>query len=120
VPGRTLADRIAAGPLPQRDAAVYLAAIAHAVHHAHERGILHRDLKPSNILIDEENQPQVTDFGLAKRVEGDASLTGTGAIVGTPNYMAPELTEGKPASVASDVYALGAILYGMLTGRPPF
>jgi serine/threonine protein kinase len=120
VAGRTMAGRIAAGPLPQRHAAVYLAAIARAVQHAHEHGILHRDLKPSNILIDEDDCPLVTDFGLAKQVHGGESLTGTGAIVGTPSYMAPELTEGKPASPASDVYALGAILYETLTGRPPF
>jgi serine/threonine-protein kinase len=120
VAGRTLAGRIAAGPLPQRQAALYLAAIARAVEHAHAHGILHRDLKPSNILIDDDDRPLVTDFGLAKRVEGGESLTGTGAIVGTPSYMAPEQTEGKPASPLSDVYALGAILYEMLTGRPPF
>ena len=125
VTGRTLAARIAAGPLPQKQAAAYIAAIAHAVQHAHEKGILHRDLKPSNILIDEAECPLVTDFGLAKRVVADASqpvesLTQTGAIVGTPSYMAPEQTEGKPATPASDVYALGAILYEMLTGRPPF
>jgi eukaryotic-like serine/threonine-protein kinase len=120
VAGQTLAGRVAAGPLPQRQAAGYLAAIARAVQHAHEHGILHRDLKPSNILIDDDNCPLVTDFGLAKRVEGGQSLTGTGAIVGTPSYMAPELTEGKSASPASDVYALGAMLYEMLTGRPPF
>jgi Protein kinase domain len=120
VVGRTLAGRIAAGPLPQREAARYVAAIAGAVEHAHLHGILHRDLKPSNILIDDDDCPLVTDFGLAKRVEGGQSLTGTGAIVGTPSYMAPELTESKSASPASDVYALGAILYEMMTGRPPF
>src|SRR5438270_3575983 len=114
VAGRTLAARTALGPLPQRQAATYLAAIARAVEDAHAHGILHRDLKPSNILLDEDDHPLVTDFGLAKRVEGGASLTGTGAIVGTPSYMAPEQTEGKPASAASDVYALGAILYEVL------
>ena len=122
VAGFTLAGRIAAGPLPQRHAAAYLAAIAHAVEHAHEHGILHRDLKPSNILIDEDDQPLVTDFGLAKRVEGGASLTGTGRDRWHAELsMAPEQTEGKPRqAAASDVYALGAILYEMLTGRPPF
>jgi hypothetical protein len=126
VAGKTLAARIAAGPLPQKQAAAYIAAIAHAVQHAHEQGILHRDLKPSNILIDEADCPQITDFGLAKRVACEpnvsvpSDLTHTGDIVGTPSYMAPEQTEGKPASPASDVYALGAILYEMLTGRPPF
>jgi serine/threonine-protein kinase len=126
VAGRTLAVRIAAGPLPQRQAALYLAAIARAVEHAHTHGILHRDLKPSNILLDEDDRPLVTDFGLAKLLDSEPGvsapgrLTATGAIVGTPSYMAPEQTEGKPATVASDVYALGAILYEMLTGRPPF
>src|SRR5947209_14701312 len=110
VAGRPLAARTAVGPLPQRQAATYLAAIARAVEDAHAHGILHRDLKPSNILIDESDQPLVTDFGLAKRVVGDAAsiaacvATQTGAIVGTPSYMAPEQTEGKPASSASDVY----------------
>jgi serine/threonine-protein kinase len=92
------------------------------VDYAHRRGVLHRDLKPSNILIDRDGRPHVADFGLAKRVDVDPGLTSSGAVVGTPAYMAPEQAAASRGRVgpASDVYALGAVLYQMLTGRPPF
>ena len=104
-----------------RDLVALLVPVCHAVHHAHQRGILHRDLKPGNILLDPTGQPHVTDFGLAKKVEGDSGMTRSGAIVGTPSYMAPEQAAAKKGlTTAVDVYALGAILYEMLTGQPPF
>jgi hypothetical protein len=104
-----------------RSEAQRLAAVAAAVHHAHRRGILHRDLKPSNILVDPAGTPFVADFGLAKRVGGDGSLTESGAVLGTPRYMAPEQAAGRrDLTVAVDVYSLGVVLYERLTGRTPF
>lgn len=120
--GPTLLQMLADGPLPPRDAARILTAVARAIHFAHQHGVLHRDLKPSNILIDEDGHPHLTDFGLAKQISDAASITKSGAVLGTPAYMAPEQAGGTRGDVspASDVYSLGAILYHMLTGRPPF
>jgi WD40 repeat protein len=122
VRGPPLSRLVSEGPLPPQRAATYLKLIAEAVHDAHEHGILHRDLKPSNVLIDENDQPQVTDFGLAKRLDGESSLTLTGQPLGSPGYMPPEQAAGQHGKVTrrSDVYGLGAILYHLLAGRPPF
>jgi tetratricopeptide (TPR) repeat protein len=122
IEGASLARRIGDYAGDPRAAARLLATVARAIHHAHQRGILHRDLKPSNILIDEQGQPHVTDFGLARLVAGDSELTRTGAIVGTASYMAPEQATGRRGAtmVATDVYGLGAVLYAILSGEPPF
>jgi len=104
----------------QETIASLLATIARAIHYAHQHGVVHRDLKPTNILIDQHNQPHLTDFGVAKILSGETGLTGTDDLLGTPSYMSPEQAAGKPATRAADIYSLGVILYELLTGRLPF
>jgi TolB-like protein/tetratricopeptide (TPR) repeat protein len=109
-------------PMPLRQAADLIAKLARTVHHAHERGILHRDIKPGNILLDAKGEPHLTDFGLARLVETESTVTRTLEVLGTPSYMAPEQAMGNNAAISSvtDVYGLGAVLYQLLTGHPPF
>jgi len=122
IEGYSLSQRIRRGPCDLHAAVRIVATVARAVEHLHQQGILHRDLKPSNILLDAEDQPFVTDFGLAKVFSPDSDMTTTGIIAGTPSYMAPEQASGRRAEVgtATDVYSLGAVLYELLTGVPPF
>ena len=122
VEGQSLAKIVREHPLPVKKAAEYVKTIAEAIHYAHGEGTLHRDLKPSNILIDGSDQPRITDFGLAKRIEGNSKLTASGAVLGTPSYMPPEQATARRGLIgpASDVYSMGALLYELLTGQPPF
>ena len=109
-------------PMPIRPAVELIAKVACTVHYAHEHGILHRDIKPGNILLDAKGEPHLTDFGLARLVESESSVTQTLDVLGTPSYMAPEQAVGNNTAVSSttDVYGLGAVLYQLLTGQPPF
>jgi serine/threonine protein kinase/tetratricopeptide (TPR) repeat protein len=122
VEGGSLAEKLAGTPRPAREAAELMGTLARAMHAAHQAGIVHRDLKPSNVLLTAEGIPKISDFGLARYLEGGSSLTQSGAALGTPSYMAPEQARGKSREIGplADIYALGAILYELLTGRPPF
>jgi serine/threonine-protein kinase len=122
VSGPTLSQLVARTVPAAEESARIVSAVARAVHYLHTQGIVHRDLKPSNILLDENGQPTLTDFGLAKLLVDESLSTSSGTIAGTPSYMAPEQAAGRTAEIGpiSDVYSLGAILYELLTGRPPF
>ncbi len=122
VEGGQLDEIVRRSPMSIRQAAELIAKVARTVHYAHEHGILHRDIKPGNILLDQKGEPHLTDFGLARLVESESTVTRTMEVLGTPSYMAPEQAVGNNAAVSSviDVYGLGAVLYQLLTGQPPF
>src|SRR5437870_2625811 len=122
VEGGQLDEVVRHAPMSSRQAAELVARVARTVHYAHEHGILHRDIKPGNILLDAKGEPHLTDFGLARLVESESSVTHTLEVLGTPSYMAPEQAVGNNAAVSSvtDVYGIGAVLYQLLTGQPPF
>ena len=122
VDGGALTDRLKQGPLSAGEAARTMETLARTMHAAHLKKIVHRDLKPANVLLTREGAPKITDFGLAKRLDAAEGLTASGAIMGTPAYMAPEQARGQIREIGprTDVYALGAILYELLTGRAPF
>ncbi len=119
--GGSLEKRLAGTPLPAQEAAGLVEKLARAMQAAHDKGVIHRDLKPANVLLAEDGNPKITDFGLAKKLD-EAGRTATGAVMGTPSYMAPEQARGRTKEIGpgADIYALGAILYECLTGRPPF
>jgi serine/threonine protein kinase/cytochrome c-type biogenesis protein CcmH/NrfG len=122
IEGGQLDEVVRREPMPIRRAVDLIAKVARTVHYAHEHGILHRDIKPGNVLLDHNGEPHLTDFGLARLVETESTITGTLEALGTPSYMAPEqaIGETKNLTSATDVYGLGAVLYQLLTGQPPF
>jgi serine/threonine-protein kinase len=122
IEGDQLDEVVRREPIPVRRAAELIAKVARTVHYAHEHRILHRDIKPGNILLDRQGEPHLTDFGLARLVETESTVTRTMEVLGTPSYMAPEQAVGHDAAItsATDVYGLGAVLYQLLTGHPPF
>ena len=122
VEGGQLDELIKLEPMPIRHAVELIAKVARTVHYAHEHGILHRDIKPGNILFDQKGEPHLTDFGLARLIETESTVTRTLEVLGTPSYMAPEQATGNNAQLtsATDVYGLGAVFYQLLTGHPPF
>src|SRR5262252_8581551 len=122
VEGGQLDQVIKQKPMSIREAAELISKVARTIHYAHEHGILHRDIKPGNILLDAKGEPLLTDFGLARLTEIESTITRTKEVMGTPSYMAPEQATGNNVAVSSttDVYGLGAVLYQLLTGQPPF
>ena len=122
VEGGQLDEVVRRVPMSIRQAAELIAKVARTVHYAHQHGILHRDIKPGNILLDQKGEPHLTDFGLARLVETESTMTRTLEVLGTPSYMAPEQALGNNAAVSSvtDVYGIGAVFYQLLTGQPPF
>jgi serine/threonine-protein kinase len=122
VEGGQLDEVVRREPMPVRQAVELIVKVARTVHYAHEHGILHRDIKPGNILLDAKGEPNLTDFGLARLIETESTVTRTMEVLGTPSYMAPEQAVGNNAAVgkATDVYGIGAVFYQLLTGQPPF
>jgi serine/threonine-protein kinase len=121
VTGATIADQLAeTGPMRPSDVASVVTQVAAALDHAHANGVIHRDIKPANLIVDSDSRVRLADFGIARLADDRATLTGSGELIGTISYLAPEILAGDPATAAADIYALGAVTYEMLLGRPPF
>ena len=119
VTGGTLLDRIG-GRLPMEQVLGLIAPVGEALAYAHRQGVVHRDIKPANVLLDEDGRPKLSDFGLARMLEGSSGLTQADSVLGTPEYMAPEQALGRTADQRSHLYSLGIIIYQMLLGQTPF